>query len=239
MSDSIHLLVGAYALDALDEAEAEVFEQHLQTCDDCMREVVELRETVAHLAAAEVGPDVGGLKAEVMDRLATTPQLTPVARVRPMPKRIVSAMGWMAAAAAVVVALVLVGGIRDQRATIASMNEHSAEVMALITQPDAKVLPLPLPDGSSTVVVSMDADEAMVMADGVVAPGEGKVYQTWAYDAQGNPSPAGTWTPDGTGHVAALVDTGLSGCTALSVTVEPLGGSAQPTGEPLAMVQLA
>ncbi len=239
MSDSIHLLVGAYALDALDEAQADAFEQHLQTCDDCQREVVELRETAAYLAAAETGPDVSALKADVMGRLATTAQLTPVAPVRAMPRRILPSLGWLAAAAAVVVALVLVGGMRDQRQTIASMNAHSSEVMALITQPDAKVLPLPLPDGSSTVVVSMDADEAMVMADGVVAPGEGKVYQTWAYDAQGNPSPAGTWAPDGTGHVAALVDTGLTGCTALSVTVEPVGGSAQPTSEPLAMVQLA
>jgi len=238
MSDSIHLLVGAYVLDALDEPETEVFEEHLRTCEDCRREVLEMRETVAHLAAAETGPDVSGLKADVMDRLATTPQLTPVAAVRPMPRRIVSAMGWLAAAAAVVVALVLVAGIRDQRQTITAMNEHSAEVMALITQPDAKVLPLPLPDGSSTVVVSMAADEAMVMADGVDAPGEGKVYQTWAYDAQGNPSPAGTWTPDDTGHVAALVDAGLVDCTALSVTVEPAGGSPQPSSEPLAMVEL-
>jgi anti-sigma-K factor RskA len=79
----------------------------------------------------------------------------------------------------------------------------------------------------------------MVMAEGVPAPQPGMTYQTWAYDAQGNPRPAGTWTPDDAGHAAAHVDSLTRDCTALSVTLEPSGGSPRPTGEPLAMVQLA
>lgn len=239
MTDSIHLLVGAYVLDALDADEAELFEQHLQECEDCQLEVIELREAASHLAAAEAGRDVSDLKAAVMSAVPTTPQWTPATPLRRTSRHIVASLGWLSAAAAAAVAVLLVVGLSDQRQTIASMNEHSAEVMALITQPDAKVLPLPLPQGSSTVVVSMGAEEAMVMAEGVAAPGPGMVYQTWAYDAQGNPSPAGTWAPDDTGHASALVDAGLVDCTALSVTVEPAGGSPQPTGEPLAMVQLA
>jgi len=238
MTESIHLLVGPYVLDALDEAQAAEFAQHLEQCEDCRREVLELRETASLIGAAQAGPDVSSLKASVMAQVARTPQLPPVVRPLSSARRFRRSFGWIAAAAVAVVALVLVGDVRNQQETITAMNEHTAEVMGLITADDAKVLPLALPEGDSTVVVSMDRDEAMVMAQDLAAPNEGMVYQTWAYDAQGNPTPAGTFTPDATGHVAAPIATELGDCRMVSVTVEPQGGSPQPTSEPLAMVEL-
>ncbi len=238
MTESIHLLVGPYVLDALDEAQAAQFAQHLEQCEDCRREVLELRETAALLGAAQTGPDVASLKASVMAEVARTPQLPPVVRPIDSARRFRRSVGWIAAAAVGVVALVLVGDVRDQQQTITAMNQHTAEVMQLITADDAKVLPLALPEGDSTVVVSMGREEAMVMAQDLGAPDEGMVYQTWAYDAQGNPTPAGTFMPDDSGHVAAPIATELGDCSMLSVTVEPKGGSTSPTSEPLAMVEL-
>lgn len=237
MNESIHLLVGPYVLDALDERERAEFEGHLEHCEDCRREVLELRETAALLGNAQAGPDVSELKSAVMEQVARTPQLPP--RVQRLGgRRVGRSLGWIAAAAAAVVALVLVGNVREQQQTIAAMNEHTAEVMSLLTAQDAKVMPLALPEGSSTVVVSMQRDEAMVLAHDLDVPGDGSVYQTWAYDDAGNPTPAGTWMPDSSGQVAAPVTTALDDCRMLSVTVEPKGGSSQPTSAPLAMVQL-
>lgn len=237
MSDSIHQLTGAYVLDALDPAEMHAFEEHLSTCEDCRREVAELRETAATLGASTPTAPPPDLKSAVMSDAAVTAQLTP--RVVPLRPRTARYLGWLAAAAAFVVAVVLAGNVYTQQQTISAMNSHTEEMMGLITAADAKVMPLALPSGSTTVVVSMGRDEAMVMAEGVPAPKPGMTYQTWAYDAQGNPTPAGTWSPDEAGHAAAHVDAQLKDCTALSVTVEPMGGSPQPTSEPLAMVQLA
>lgn len=239
MTESIHLLVGPYVLDALDEEQTAQFELHLDGCDDCRREVLELRETASLLGSAQAGPDVTELKSAVMAQVSRTPQLPPLVRPQRTRRRIGRSLGWIASAAATVVAVVLVGTARDQQRTITAMNEHTAEVMSLVTAPDAKVLPLELAQGSSTVVVSMQRGEAMVLARDLEVPGAGSVYQTWAYDDAGNPTPAGTWMPDSSGQVAAPVTTALDDCRMLSVTVEPKGGSSQPTSPPLAMVQLA
>ena len=42
MSPDLHHLSGAYAVDALDDAERTSFEQHLAGCADCRAEVAEL-----------------------------------------------------------------------------------------------------------------------------------------------------------------------------------------------------
>ena len=47
----IHALVGAYALDAVDDLERVAFERHLQACESCRAEVDELRETAGSLAS--------------------------------------------------------------------------------------------------------------------------------------------------------------------------------------------
>jgi hypothetical protein len=189
------------------------------------------------LGSAQASDDVSELKATLMGQVSRTPQLPPQIRSASGSRRVGRSLGWLAAAAAAVVALVLVGNVREQQQTITAMNEHTTEVMALITADDAKVVPFALPNSSSTVVVSMERNEAMVMAQDLPAPEAGMVYQTWAYDSAGNATPAGTWMPDEGGHAAALVTTPVSDCAALSVTEEPAGGSQQPTSEPLAMVE--
>jgi anti-sigma-K factor RskA len=51
-----HDLTAAYALDALDPAEAEAYERHLSRCEECREQLAELSETSAALAFASVAP---------------------------------------------------------------------------------------------------------------------------------------------------------------------------------------
>ena len=53
MSD-IHALSGAYAVDALDDAERAQFEDHLAECPACRSEVDSLQEAAALLAETTV-----------------------------------------------------------------------------------------------------------------------------------------------------------------------------------------
>ena len=50
MTDELNVLAGAYALDALDDDERAVFEEHLKTCERCADEVAGLRLTAAELS---------------------------------------------------------------------------------------------------------------------------------------------------------------------------------------------
>jgi hypothetical protein len=55
MSES-HAAVGSYAVNALDRAELDEFEAHLETCETCRREVSEFAETVAELSLLAATP---------------------------------------------------------------------------------------------------------------------------------------------------------------------------------------
>jgi anti-sigma-K factor RskA len=83
MTDDLHLLTGAYALDALEPAEAAAFEAHLATCPTCPAEVRELQETAARLARAEAVVPRPGLFDSVMAEVAVTRQLPPLPGLPP------------------------------------------------------------------------------------------------------------------------------------------------------------
>ncbi|HYN67705.1 MAG TPA: zf-HC2 domain-containing protein, partial [Ornithinibacter sp.] len=76
MSPDLHHLSGAYAVDALDDAERASFEQHLALCADCRAEVAELSATAHSLASLAEATPPPSLRASV---------LSDIARVRPLP----------------------------------------------------------------------------------------------------------------------------------------------------------
>ena len=50
MSADIHGLVGAYAVDAIDEQERSAFELHLAECPECQAEVASLQQAATQLS---------------------------------------------------------------------------------------------------------------------------------------------------------------------------------------------
>lgn len=81
MDRQLHLLTGAYALNALDAAEREEFENAVVGSDDALHEVRSLSETAALLAAdtTPVEPPAR-VKANIMAAIRHTPQLPAVDR---------------------------------------------------------------------------------------------------------------------------------------------------------------
>src|SRR2546429_964602 len=74
MSADIHTLVGAYALDAVDDLERARFDRHLAECESCALEVAELRATAGRLAEiTELAPPAR-LKDAVLAQVARTRQ---------------------------------------------------------------------------------------------------------------------------------------------------------------------
>ena len=74
-----HTLAGAYAMDAVTAADKARFERHLASCPACARELAELGEATARLAAAVAAEPPGDLVQRVMASAARTPQLPPAA----------------------------------------------------------------------------------------------------------------------------------------------------------------
>ena len=75
----LHLLTGAYAVDALESAEFDAFERHLTRCGPCATETRGLRETAARLAIGVTLPPPPAMRQRVMDATYQTRQLPPAA----------------------------------------------------------------------------------------------------------------------------------------------------------------
>ncbi|HEX4362260.1 MAG TPA: anti-sigma factor [Pseudonocardia sp.] len=253
MSPDVHTLTGAYALDALDELERRRFEAHLAECPDCTQEVDELRATAAKLgvAAAETPPE--RLRQRVMAQVATTRQEPPApdaataatrrraARRTGWAARLTAAAAGLAAAAAVVLGVVTVraGAERDAAQTqLAQLEARYAPLAQLASAPDARGdSGTGAHGGTAFVLASHTRDRAVLLVDGLPAPPAGHTYQAWLIGG-GQARSAGLVPSDPGSGAPPLEFTGLAGASKVGLTVEPAGGSAQPTTTPVVLFDL-
>ncbi|MET7681102.1 anti-sigma factor [Streptomyces sp. NPDC005423] len=242
----LHRLTGAYALHALSDDEREAFERHLPDCAPCAQEAAELCATAARLglAMSVLPPPV--LRERVLRRITSVRQQTPGgAAVRPSPVRPAARLLSRWALAACLAAAAALGGTavwQHQRAEDAVGQAHraeqrTAEIGAVLTAPDARTKAAALGDGATgSVVVSRGRDRAVFVVSGLTRPPGGKVYQLW-FDDGGTMRSAGLLDPD-RGTQTVLMSGAVGAASGMGVTVEPAGGSKQPTTAPVALMNL-
>lgn len=209
---TIHDLVGAYCTDALNPDEEAEFEEHLATCVLCAEQVMAFRESLYDLAVtASVTPPVG-----------VSQQI--LGQVSPAPRR----SGWRLAGAVAAAIAVFTAGALVGRSTAEPAPD--SQIVALASAPDARLLTVDMMGTRGTVVKSQRMGEAAFLASDLPIPAKGMCYQIWKVAPDGTKTSAGVVQPDASGHVALLLDT--TGQTqSYVVTLEPPGGSKQPTGE--------
>jgi anti-sigma-K factor RskA len=251
MTDAeIHELTGAYSVDALDPQERRRFEAHLSECESCSREVAQLQATAAALGATNVDVPGPGVKRSVMAQIRSTPQDTAAtARQRGATTATVSTLPtrhrtpWLAVAASVLlVALVVLGAWAGSLyRTNAKLSAESAKVKAVITAPDAAVASGQVAGGGrAVVVVSKSAAESVFVGSNLAQPTSGKTYQLWYISAAGSATSAGTFNPGSDGSVIQrLAGTTPSATVAVGLTLEPSGGSTQPTTKPVSVIHVS
>lgn len=247
MSESMHLLTGAYAVNALDDAERAAFEEHLAGCPDCTAEVRGLLDTTARLAAAEAVEPPARLRAAVLAQIATTRQLPPersddgvvVAIRRP-------GWGWaqrslaVAAALLAVVAVGLSALLAQSNSSRNSVDAQQAAVTRVLTAPDARTVGGAIPGGGrGAVVVAASEGTAVFVGSHLGAPPSGHTYELWYLTGSGAAIPAGTFQPAADGRVTAVLAGSVGDAAKVAMTVEPAGGSNQPTTTPLMAVPIA
>ncbi|MER6477402.1 anti-sigma factor [Streptomyces filamentosus] len=239
-----HTLAAAYALGALDDDERRAFDTHLQTCEACRQEAAEFEATTARLAAAVSQPPPAAVKAQVMaavDGVRQLPPRVPAASTAPVLGGILRRRAVPLALAASVAAAVL-GGVAVWQTQNGQELEEQArqtqqqldEVSAVLAAPDARTVHGKAANGALTTVVSSDRqNKAVFTAADLPAPGAGKTYQLWL-DHDGTMLPAGLIDHDGT--VVLTGDPADAG--AVGLTLEPDGGSPQPTTTPLLLMAM-
>ena len=95
---------------------------------------------------------------------------------------------------------------------------------------DAVTVELTGPAGELRLVKSEEHDATVLVGDGIDAPDAEQVLQLWAI-ADGQPASMGTFVPEVDGHVAFVMEGTEPEGVQYAVTVEPEGGSEQPTSD--------
>ncbi|GAA3507508.1 anti-sigma factor [Streptomyces showdoensis] len=249
----LHALAAAYALDALDPAERDDFAAHLPYCEDCRRDVAEFEATAARLAAATAQDPPPALKQRTMNAIdavrqlpprlpATDPAQAPAAGPARRSARALRRKAVPLALAASLAAAVSFAGLaawqyqesQDARQQARQTARQLDAVSAVLAAPDARTVHGLATNGALTTVVSSDRqNKAVFTAAGLPVPAEGSTYQLWL-DQDGTMRPAGFIRADGTVPLAG----DPADATAVGLTLEPAGGSAQPTTQPLLLLAL-
>ena len=92
------------------------------------------------------------------------------------------------------------------------------------------------PNDVKAEVVEVNKDQFVLTAENMPQMSEDKTLQIWVIE-NGEPKPAGTFRPED-GVAAAPVTAPIQGAEAVAVTVEPDGGSKQPTTDPVMQAKL-
>jgi len=243
MAPDLHNLTGAYAVGAMeDDEERRTFEQHLAECPDCREEVRTLREATAALATAVAQPPPPALRSRVLAEIAATPQLPPPGRVpavTPPPQRRSRRPGrvFALAASAVLLAGAGLGAVGLVQLHEARQAQQQADrILAIVGDPNAQRISGPVAGrGSATVVVA--GDRGVVVTEGVSGLPADRTYQLWLVRPDQTVSaglgPAGAAA---SGSWTRQVD-GVRSGDAVAISVEPRGGSKQPTTTPVAVLR--
>lgn len=239
----VHLLTGPYAVDALDGAELTAFERHLARCVPCAEEVRGLREAVARLGTATAVEPPPGLRERTLAAASSTRQMPPVTPGRRLARRVPritrrtgllrpAALTAAAAGVAVIAALAV-----SQAGTAHQLHQAQARnsaIASILSDPGASIeASATKVGGRVTVVASPREREAVITAAGLPAPSGTRVYQLWVINASGARSVG--LLPRGAAASPVLARDVRPG-DHVGVTVEPAGGTAQPTTTPVALV---
>ena len=249
----LHALTGAYAVDALEPAERERFEQHLGRCPSCANEVRGMQETATRLAVAVAAPPPPGMKAAVLTAAAQTRQHPPVrgrgprgggpaagqarhgaARSR---RRFRLAVPVAAVAAAAAIALGVTVGVQQSRLDRVEAQQH--QVTAVLSAPDARIVSgRTALGGHTTMVVSASLDKMVFTSSGLPALAHARVYELWLLTPAGGAIANGLLPAARGGATAPVISSGPPRGDQVAVTVEPAGGSKQPTSKPIVVLSV-
>jgi anti-sigma-K factor RskA len=247
MSADVHMLSGAYAIDAVeDAAERHRFEDHLDECEACRVEVRSLREAVVVLGDTIAVPPPRSLRHRVMAQVTATPQAPrlaprmprpPAAPVAPVRRRAGLRVAAAAAAAAVVViggGGLAVGGIDLLRAR--QTDDQAQHILAIAANPAARRVAGSV-SGGGTATVFVAGTQAALIASGVPGLTDGRTYQLWLVrSGQVLSAGLGPGGAEAGGRWSRLI-TGVRAGDKVAISIEPSGGSAKPTTTPLSVIQ--
>lgn len=237
----------AYSLGALDAEELAALEAHLQTCADCTAELAEYRtisDGLLHALPPRTPP--ARLRRNLLTKLPSASNRT--VSLLPLFQRL--SLGQLVNAALMLIlvisnvfAALQIRELRNEQAALTERISAEQAAIGMLAYPDTQVHAI-VPDVQNltgSALVNKDRPMAVLLLWNLPKLEPTQIYQIWLIDQTGKPIGAGLFIPaSGQAYTTALIQSSapLGEFIAIGVTVEPAGGSEQPTGERLLVVEL-
>lgn len=224
-------LLPAYAIGSLEADEVSRVEEHLQSCLICRDESHAFQAVAAQLSfAAPVAQPSPDLKDRLMERVrAARPKgqerIPPQVPTRSLWERLLPV--WGMASLVLIFALASFSFLLWQRV---NQIEYSTSPGGM------RAVPLSASEAASRatgfVLISADGDAGALVVDGLPPLGEDQQYQLWLI-RDGKRTSGAIFSTDEKSYGGTRIRAPLSllEYSAVRVTVEPAGGSPQPTGK--------
>jgi anti-sigma-K factor RskA len=233
-----------YALGSLEGDERIKVEKHLEECGSCSRELELLRGDLGLLALTASGPKPPARSRQrLMSAIAREPRL-PVAVASParLRRSWSGSLGWIAAAALVLLSIGLLRQNSSLQRDLASLKaqfgeegaklQQANEIVATLVDPEAKKVELiaagnkPQPRGKA--IYQRHNRSLIFFASNLPPLPAEKIYELWLFPANGGaPIAAGLFKPDAHGSATVVNPPLPEGVEAknFAVTLEPDSGS--------------
>ena len=223
----------AYALGALDLEELAALEAHLQTCESCQTELAKYRSLSDNLL------------------MATPPRQPPAALRKKLQSRLPSAQKTARPRFAFSFGNVALGGalallvfmnvfsflqmrtIQNQQTSLLQQLKTNQFALSMLAYPGTRSLPIAAANFSGSVLVDTEHNTAAVITWLLPELPSDQTYQIWLIEPDGHRVSAGTFRPQSNSTYTTqpvFSKQPLDKFVGIGVTVEPAGGSDQPTG---------
>lgn len=237
-----------YALGTLEGDEQLELEKHLADCAECRHELEQLGSDAALLALSASGPaPPQRARGRLMNAVTREPRISLEQGTGRIPWW--SQVGWVIAAAAVVIVIILWRTDASLNRRFARLQkefneqqtelQRAQEVTAVLNATDALrvtiVAPRAAPQPQGRVIYVPKRSSLIFLANNMPALPARRAYELWLIPGSGSPIPAGVFKPDAHGN-ATLVNPRLlqrGETKAFAITVEPETGSELPTSKPI------
>jgi hypothetical protein len=251
--------VAPFVLGALAPLEAEALEKHLRSCDDCRREVVELRTGAEALARSvdQIEPSAR-LRTRLLEKMGGEPTVADAAAAAVVPEtspardatRSRSALGATARGALARLrpsragrrsaggslvprpALVLAAGLVALVAGVGGWAIGTAGGTEGDRTVTASVDRDRLPEASGKLSITADGSEPVLRLAGLRNLGPQRTYEIWV-QRDGELSPGPLFSPTADGAAVTGILGGEGDIEAVFVTREPAGGARTPSETPI------
>jgi anti-sigma-K factor RskA len=238
LSHDTHVLdlLPAYAVGSLEAAELKRVEEHLLSCWVCRNELSAFQTVVEalSLAAPEAVPSPD-LRDRLIQRVHSLNTVRPQEKERVAPRvpatpfweRLLPAWGFAS--------LVLIIGL----AASTLILWQKVSQLEFATAPGGmRAAPLSATDSAPSatgfVLISVDGEDGALVVDGLPPLGESQEYQLWLIrDGQRTSGALFSNDEKSYGGTRIRAPRSLLDYSAVDITVEPVGGSSQPTGAPV------